>query len=470
MMSVALLLAGISQSTTGWGLVTEPNPLGLGEGLHVSMAALESSSGSVYLHSFWNGDDVFQDPGYHVFDFTPGQTVHAYAPPDIDAPYLEVIPSVDDQVILLGMSAEFSDQALCYQVRSATGNLIRNTTLVEYMDAQEVDAAIDPNGIAHVAACGSGQILYLAFDPEDASVLWLDTLAESSWDTPAIAVDDRVHVVFNTGPYGNTYYVQYDLQGNQTVPPVSMTFSSYFSIALDPDGDPFVFLKEGVYFRVYKLDRETGDPIFGPVQIGLGPSNPGKTATEILPCGTADTGAFYLLWVSNGNELEFNVMANDGTIEYAPPYAYSYGDPSQVYRFVACATTGGFIFTGDFEGCLIQEPPIPPHMMYWEKIHSFTPGLGVEGEGGGTDGCAYLGASCNPFTSSVTITCGGETLPEQLTIYDVTGRPVLSLTDHQGSSFTWDGLDSSGMLVPAGTYLVRGAVDGQVASIRLVRL
>jgi hypothetical protein len=78
--------------------------------------------------------------------------------------------------------------------------------------------------------------------------------------------------------------------------------------------------------------------------------------------------------------------------------------------------------------------------------------------------------SCNPFTSSITITCEGESLPGQLMVYDITGRLIRSLSDRQGSSFIWDGMDASGADVSTGTYLIQGAVDGQVSSIRVVRL
>jgi flagellar hook assembly protein FlgD len=78
--------------------------------------------------------------------------------------------------------------------------------------------------------------------------------------------------------------------------------------------------------------------------------------------------------------------------------------------------------------------------------------------------------SCNPFNSSVTIACEGDPIPGQLMVYDITGRLIRSLSDREGSSFTWDGLDASGADVPTGTYLIQGAVDGQVSSVRVVRL
>lgn len=94
---------------------------------------------------------------------------------------------------------------------------------------------------------------------------------------------------------------------------------------------------------------------------------------------------------------------------------------------------------------------------------------GVEGGEAGTE-LLSLRPSSNPFSSSVTLICEGDILPGQLMVYDVTGRLIRSLSDRQDSSFTWDGRDAAGDQVPAGTYLIQGAVEGQVSSIRLVRL
>ncbi len=94
---------------------------------------------------------------------------------------------------------------------------------------------------------------------------------------------------------------------------------------------------------------------------------------------------------------------------------------------------------------------------------------GIEGEES-VPGMLSLHPSANPFSSSVTITCEGEALPGQLMVYDLTGRLIRSLSDRQGSSFLWDGHDGSGEEVPMGTFLIQGAVDGQVSSLRVVRL
>ena len=54
--------------------------------------------------------------------------------------------------------------------------------------------------------------------------------------------------------------------------------------------------------------------------------------------------------------------------------------------------------------------------------------------------------------------------------FNITGRLISSLSDREGSSFLWDGLDGSGSEVPTGTYIIQGAIEGKATSIRVVRL
>ncbi len=78
--------------------------------------------------------------------------------------------------------------------------------------------------------------------------------------------------------------------------------------------------------------------------------------------------------------------------------------------------------------------------------------------------------SGNPFAESITITCEGSLVPSQLVVYDISGRIVRSLFSTGADTFLWDGRDSSGEELPAGTYEVRGASGGRLASLRAVKL
>jgi hypothetical protein len=103
----------------------------------------------------------------------------------------------------------------------------------------------------------------------------------------------------------------------------------------------------------------------------------------------------------------------------------------------------------------------------------YVPRPGVEGTEDALSfiaGELLLQPSMNPFVSSITLICSGSSIPVELSVFDMTGRLVRNLTDRQGSSFLWDGRDVSGTVVPTGTYLIQGAVNGQATSIRVVKL
>jgi len=131
---------------------------------------------------------------------------------------------------------------------------------------------------------------------------------------------------------------------------------------------------------------------------------------------------------------------------------------------------GDFDGDGDPDMAVISTddyyPQYPPGVYV---IPNETNQHGVEG-GESAPGLPTLTPSINPFTSSLTITCEGETLPEQLTVCDLSGRLIATLSDRQGSCFIWDGRDGSGMEVPVGAYLIRGVAAGRTSSLRVVRL
>ncbi|MBD3370744.1 T9SS type A sorting domain-containing protein, partial [Candidatus Fermentibacteria bacterium] len=82
-----------------------------------------------------------------------------------------------------------------------------------------------------------------------------------------------------------------------------------------------------------------------------------------------------------------------------------------------------------------------------------------------------LAASCNPFDEMVTITAAADPLPRQLAVYDLSGRLIRSLGNGRNEGvFLWDGSNASGEEVPPGTYLIRAASEGRLASLRLVKL
>ncbi|MCK5131177.1 MAG: T9SS type A sorting domain-containing protein [Candidatus Sabulitectum sp.] len=81
-----------------------------------------------------------------------------------------------------------------------------------------------------------------------------------------------------------------------------------------------------------------------------------------------------------------------------------------------------------------------------------------------------LQSSANPFAESVTITVQGAVVPVQLMVYDFSGRIVRTISSSSGNTFLWDGCDSEGTELPAGTYSIRGTSAGITTTTQLVKL
>ncbi len=77
----------------------------------------------------------------------------------------------------------------------------------------------------------------------------------------------------------------------------------------------------------------------------------------------------------------------------------------------------------------------------------------------------------NPFDSEVIIEWNNFNRIERGLITDIFGRPILYLAEMEGQNgyFKWDGFDSNGAEVPAGTYIVQVAVNNQVRTVKLVK-
>jgi len=82
-----------------------------------------------------------------------------------------------------------------------------------------------------------------------------------------------------------------------------------------------------------------------------------------------------------------------------------------------------------------------------------------------------LSPSSNPFYESLRVTVEGSPLPESLQIFDLTGRLVRELDDGtESGTFDWNGRNSQGEDVPAGTYFLRTHSSGFYAGITVVKL
>jgi len=321
----------------------------------------------------------------------------------------------------------------------------------------------------------SARVCYGVFEP-GAGEIWRDTIP-GSFSTPRILVDgDRVHILFR-GEDLWPDYIQYDLDGNVTVPAVSLIenliqFNSIYGMTLDNTGDLYCFFKlacntGGHHLSLFKIDGETGEVLISDKLIR---DSGNMEFPNILSTPSGDS--FYLLWVESYSSAEYFIkyamIDQNGDFIEEPYSAYDYTDEEVQNLEVLEATTNedGDIFAiwnqGDMEvgGYWI--------VMGWFD-HNYL-GVGEETAEPVAPGGITLSASMNPFSESVSFVVESDPLPGQLDVFDISGRMVRVLSGNEGNSFLWDGCDSEGNDLPAGNYIIRAASAGSNACVTVVKL
>jgi hypothetical protein len=383
---------------------------------------------------------------------------------------------------LVGVWREYTP--IWYAATDAQGALVVPPTLFStmgYPSIPRMSCSADSLGRVHLTYEGPAGCCYSVFDPLTGTESFRDTIP-NSWRYSKVFVDgDRVHVLYTSpNPEQFPEYIQYDLDGNVTVGPVDFISSSAddvwitWGLAADADGNACIFVREThdtmTWLKFYKIDGETGAILVDGKIIYQENWSLYTNYLTMLP-GPGRL-CFYLLWTEPDSDggftrfIKFAVTDVDGNLMDTPYAAYNYTDeyPEQLENLHAAVNDQGDVFA--------HWSAATPGEGYYLTLGWFDHNwLGIGDDSASTAGpTLLLSSSCNPFSSSVTISCEGEALPGQLMVYDITGRLIRSLSDREGSLFLWDGRDGSGSEVPTGTYLIQGAVDGQVSSIRAVKL
>jgi len=310
--------------------------------------------------------------------------------------------------------------------------------------------------------------------------IFRDTIQASEGYTLLDVDGDGVHILYKSSIDLMPRYIQYDLEGNQTLGPIAFVDPSPYqvdnrwSLCSDYLGNACIFYKRGgttMPLQFTRIDRTTGELLVDGRIIYQPPSE----STVYYPAMTQGpwAGSLHLVWTEEDDNygsprfIRHAVIDLNGDFIIAPYTAYDYTDedPEDLSYLVAASNDEGDLFIAYSE--IDMSLPGDWIRLGWLD-HNY---LGIGGDSSGVAQPALdLAPSCNPFSSSVTITCEGASLPGQLMVYDITGRLIRSLSDRQGSSFTWDGRDASGTETPTGTYIIQGAIDGQATSIKMVRL
>lgn len=344
-----------------------------------------------------------------------------------------------------------------------------------YYNRPNVEVASDSLGRIHAVTVIYEGVLYTVTEPGIGEV-WRDTIPGSSNETAQVLVDgNHVHIIYQI-PYNKPAYIQYDLEGNITIPPVTLFegltyLSTIFTTALDGDGNVWAFfeLSQGsIHLSLFKVDGATGEVLIADRVVETPEMSTIWQTILQDPSGTK----MNLMWIAqNGipeNWVYFAVIDTEGDYIEAPYPAYDYTDEEvqEIYYLDATVNDLGDIYAiwsqADLEvgGFWI--------VMGWFD-HNWV-GIGEEETGPVEPGEFHLVHSQNPFLESITISVEGEPVPGQLAVYDLTGRIVRTIFRSGEDTFPWDGCSADGDALPAGTYIVEGASAGRLASVTVVKL
>ena len=368
-----------------------------------------------------------------------------------------------------------------HQIREHDGTVVVPTsvfTTTPWVIHPEVSVSSDTLGRIHATFETSAGVCYSVTEPGIGEI-WRDTIPESQRCSWVLVDGERVHICFN-GPDQWADYIQYDLDGNVTVPTVNLVPSSlehtyYLGMAVDSVGDIYVFLLEhpgDLYLTLYKLDGEIGSFLIYRLIVYQPP--PSKTVLSPVILSTPSGQSFYLLWLeeddlsSNLKWVRSAVIDTNGEFIVEPYTAYDYSDEEmQDIKILKAATNEyGDIFA--HWSAYFEEVGSYYIVLGWFD-HNFLGVMEPEEETISV-GTPFISASQNPFTETVTFTCTGLLNPQNLLIYDLSGRLIRKLEQGEDNIYLWDGNDLSGKPVVPGTYLVRVQVGESSVSLRVTRI
>ena len=396
-------------------------------------------------------------------------------------PRLNWIDEISDNSLIAtgaARSYEAGSLGLVVEKISVSGSVLW-AKIYDPSNESDVGVSITPLPDNGFAICGY----------RDENIPWIirtdsygDTLWTRTWDDGwararrVVYYEDGLTVFADGGLMYGPLLLRYDMDGNlEWVQDYSLEFPTSYewggSLCLTPGGSGYTFVTDWYSWMVqtdWSGNEQWREEVLGEghrVGLCLSPtmdggyifSGRGSYWGEPLDAlglhsSPADTGSTWDGWLvkmdAQGQEQWFVYNSQLSRDNY--------------FNCVQQLSQGGYIVAGQIRDA-------SGGYNYNGYLLRYAPETGIEGDEPASD-VLTLTPSSNPFSSSVSIICEGDALPSRLMVYDITGRLIRSLSDREGSSFLWDGRDGSGEDVPTGTYLVRGAIDGQATSIRVVKL
>jgi hypothetical protein len=370
-----------------------------------------------------------------------------------------------------------------YIEKDEDGNTIIPPTLYSFegwFTWPMIDSSPDSLGRMHmVFNLSDGSVCYSVMDP-GVGEIFRDTIPDS-WMGCLVLVDgNRVHIKFN-GPDQLADYIQYDLDGNITIPTVSLVEgmvgnSNTCSMNVDNAGNAYIFVHESpasspYRFCLYKIDGVTGDLLIDGLILYTPPITKSISDPHIMPLPGGEQ--FYLLWREDDDTsgwyrwIKFAIIDTDGSFVESPYVAYDYTDedPQSIQRLEATTNEDGDVFAH-------WSAYFPGDDSYYIVLGWFDHNwLGIEEETASiTPPELTLSLSSNPFTDFLSIEVTGYPGIRELSVYDITGRRVATLPASDGSTFLWDGCDNAGNQLPTGTYLIRAETEDSMTAAKVVKV
>ena len=346
-----------------------------------------------------------------------------------------------------------------YCIRDSVGGEVLPTSLFQsdsYCNRANVEVAVDSLGRIHAATVIPAGVLYTVTEPVFGEV-WRDTVPGSEPETGGIQVDgNRVHIIYRED-YATPMYVQYNLEGNITIPAVTLTTGlaflyPLFSTTVDVNGDVWYFTKASRsynYITLFKIDSATGEVLISDQEV----ETPGASTNSTIILPDPSEEKLYLMWIADDGNFNywvyFAVIDTNGDFIEEPYPAYDYSDEEvqQLSTLSATINELGDVFAIWSQGDVEVGG-------YWIVMGWFDHNWLETGEEETATGVnpPSIFPSCNPITDSVSFTVTGVTINE-LEIYDISGRLVMTVPVSNATAF-WDGKDTSGDRLPYGVYRV----------------
>lgn len=409
------------------------------------------------FHLIWSGYGDESRIGYKAF-LLDGTTVYPDTMISLDSHSSLVSRTVmGDSIFVFWRDYNPIYYCIC---KMSTGEIVTpatylfsTSTLYPY-----IRACPDSLGRLHVLYNDGGDVRYAVWTPATGSGFTeeRDWKIEGAHAGGVLLVDgNRVHVVVQDPVYHDYCYLQYDLDGNTTIPLTDFTVGDLACsrdprLALDLDGNLMVLEDLDPDYVLWKLDKLNGMLLVDQKTIVTAEYPEMGLSVNFILEQIQGADLYYLAWADTGqdDQILFLLMNGNGDVivDWAIAYDYADEDPEDLCYISGKADQEGNLFLAYEQG---ESEPILgyfPTFGWFDYEYVGTQQqetAAVPGEG--------FSFSCNPVTSFVTVSTTSES--QTLRVFDISGREVSEISVSEGVGI-WNGRTQSGERLPSSIYSI----------------